>query len=86
MKFFKPLDKKALSRSTSKNSSTKHKRKPATFGERRADKMNQSVAAATKERERLLQKEFISPDLLNKMYQRKGRQLDAKIRRLKDKL
>lgn len=72
MKFLKPLSKKNPSF------------KPITFGERRNYEMNQSLVKATEERKKLVQKEYMSPDPLNKIYQQKGYNLDAKIRKLKD--
>jgi hypothetical protein len=39
---------------------------------------------AMTERKTLLKKEFASPDPLNKVYQKKGYDLDAKIRKMKD--
>lgn len=75
MKFLKPINKKANARPEFK---------PHTFGESRANQMNQSLANAEKERIKLVQKEYLSPDPLNKVFQQKGFNLDAKIRKLKD--
>ena len=71
MKFLKPL---GISRVA----------KPTSFGQKRALQMDQRLVKATNERKTLLQKEFASPDPLNKMYQQKGQRLDAQIRKLKD--
>ena len=72
MKFLKPLLKKAK------------KVKPTSFGEKRSMQMNQALKKAQQERKTLLKKEYASPDPLNKAYQQKGNQLDARIRSLKD--
>ncbi|MBP7842539.1 hypothetical protein KA017_00890 [Candidatus Woesebacteria bacterium] len=71
MKFLKPM---GISRIA----------KPTSFGQKRAMQMEQALSKVTLERKNLLKKEFASPDPLNKIYQQKGQQLDAQIRKLKD--
>lgn len=78
MKFLKPL--LSLGSAVRKPMAPK----PTSFGEKRAQQMNQSLNKAINERKTLLKKEFASPDPLDKIYQHKGYQLDAKIRKLKD--
>lgn len=58
--------------------------KPTTFGQKRAVEMKQRLSKAINERKIVLRKEYASPDPINKMYQRKGRQLDAQIRKFTD--
>lgn len=58
--------------------------KPRSFGEKRALQMSQSVNKAIQERKMLLRKEFVSPSPLDKIYQKKGHALDAKIKKLRD--
>lgn len=77
MKFFKPLGLIKKKTATAK---------PTSFGERRSYQMSQSLAKAQEERKKLVQKEYMSPDPLNKIYQKKGHQLDVKIRKLKDEM
>jgi len=69
MKFLKPL----LNKST----------KPTSFGQKRAIQMNSSLEKAKQEREKLVKKEYLSPDPLNKVYQQKGNRFDLKINKLK---
>lgn len=57
---------------------------PTSFGEKRAQQMNNSLQKAMDERKVLVKKELASPDPLNKLYQQKGYQLDAQIKKLKD--
>lgn len=72
MKFLKPL----LNNSSKKISS---------FGQKRAQKMNNQLSKTQNERKKLIQKQYLSPDPLNKVYEHKGNQLDVKIRKLQDK-
>ena len=58
--------------------------KTKTFGQARAQRMQNSLHNALKERNSLLRKEFASPEPLSSLYQYKGQQLDVKIRKLKD--
>lgn len=83
MKFLKPgLNSSAPKRPSGLRSDKAPK--PTSFGEKRALQMNQALGKAVQERKTLLQKEFASPDPLNKVYQQKGYRLDARIRKLKD--
>lgn len=79
MKFGKPVVRFGMPSAQS----TKVKQ-PSSFGEKRAQQMSQSLHKAIDERKSVLQKEFASPDPLNKMYQQKGYQLDAQIKKLKN--
>lgn len=74
MKFFKPLG--LIKRKTAVA-------KPTSFGEKRAAQMNQSLSKAINERKQLLKKEYASPAPIDKIYQKKGYALDAKINELK---
>ena len=58
--------------------------KPKSFGQKRAQDMNNAFNKAVQQRRELIKKEFTSPDPLNKIYQQKGRNLDVRIRNLKD--
>lgn len=73
MKFLKPL---GLSNS----------KKPVSFGQKRAQFMNQALEKAQQERKQLLKKQYASLEPLNSYYQQKGNRLDAKIRKLKDEV
>lgn len=73
MKFLKPLGMKKAS-------------KPISFGQKRAMSMNNALKKAQQERRQLLKKQFLSPDPLNKVYEHKGNQLDARIKKIKDDL
>lgn len=73
MKFLKPLGLSNL-------------KKPASFGQKRAQSMNQALEKAQQERKQLLKKQYASPEPLNSYYQQKGNRLDAQIRKLKDEV